>query len=61
MSQKLATIDRTVPIEFTLEPCSISSYDKEKVSELFEKLDFKSLISLLPKDEFELGIQEALF
>lgn len=61
MSQKLATIDRAVPIEFTLEPCSVSSYEKEKVSELFEKLDFKSLISLLPKDEFELGIQDALF
>lgn len=61
MSQKLATIDRNVPIDFTLEPCSVSSYEKEKVSQLFEKLDFKSLISLLPKDEFELGIQDALF
>lgn len=61
MSQQLATIDRAVPIDFTVEPCSVSSYEKEKVSELFEKLDFKSLIPLLPKDEFELGIQSALF
>lgn len=61
LSQELARIDREVPIEFELEPCSVASYDKEKVSELFEKLQFNSLISLLPKDEFELGIQDALF
>lgn len=61
LSQELARIDRDVPIEFELEPCSVASYDKEKVSELFEKLQFNSLISLLPKDEFELGIQDALF
>lgn len=61
LSKELATIDRNVPIEFTLEPCKISSYDKEKVSKLFEELEFRSLINLLPKDEFELGIQNALF
>lgn len=61
LSQKLARIDRTVPIDFTLEPCQVSSYDKEKVSQLFDKLQFRSLVPLLPKDEFELGIQSALF
>lgn len=61
LSQKLARIDRAVPVEFTLDPCKISGYDKEKVSEMFEKLEFRSLINLLPKDEFELGIQNALF
>lgn len=61
LSQNLARIQRDVQITFELEPCAVSSYNKEKVSQLFEKLDFKSLISLLPKDEFELGIQDALF
>ncbi|PIR61905.1 MAG: hypothetical protein COU66_01330 [Candidatus Pacebacteria bacterium CG10_big_fil_rev_8_21_14_0_10_44_11] len=61
LSQKLATIDRQAPITFELEPCRVSSYDKEAVSSLFEKLEFRSLIKLLPKDEFELGVQSALF
>lgn len=61
LSQKLARIDRAVPIDFSLDPCKVSSYDKEKVSELFEEMEFRSLINLLPKDEFELGIQNALF
>ncbi|MDQ5951464.1 MAG: 53EXOc protein [Patescibacteria group bacterium] len=61
LSQKLARIDRDAPIDFLLEPCKISSYDKEKVSKMFEDLEFRSLITLLPKDEFELGIQNALF
>lgn len=61
LSQKLARIDRAVPIDFMLDPCKVSSYEKEKVSEMFERLEFRSLISLLPKDEFELGIQNALF
>ncbi|MEX0895847.1 MAG: 5'-3' exonuclease H3TH domain-containing protein [Patescibacteria group bacterium] len=61
LSQELATIDRQVPIEFTLEPCRVDSYDKEAASKLFESFEFRSLIPLLPKDEFELGIQKALF
>lgn len=61
LSQELATIDRVVPIVFSLEPCRVSSYDKDAVSALFEELEFKSLIRLLPKDEFEMGVQKALF
>ena len=61
LSQQLATIDRSVPLDFALEPCRVSHYNKESASALFEKLSFKSLKSLLPKDEFELGIQKALF
>jgi len=61
LSQKLATIDRSVAIDFLLEPCRVSSYDKAAASELFETLGFKSLKGLLPKDEFEIGVQNALF
>lgn len=60
-SYALATIDRNVNIPFELEPCKVSQYDKEEITNLFEQLDFKSLISLLPKDDFELGVQSALF
>lgn len=61
LSKKLATIERNVPIEFKLEPCLVSDYDKTIVIDLFTKLDFKSLIPLLPEDAFEAGVQDALF
>jgi DNA polymerase-1 len=61
LSKRLATIDRNVPIEFTLEPCRVCDYDKSKAVELFERMDFKSLIPLLPDDNFDAGIQDALF
>ncbi len=61
LSQNLARIQRDVPIEFTLDDCLLRSYDKAVVAERFEELEFRSLISLLPKDQFELSVQEALF
>lgn len=61
LSKQLATIDRDVPIEFELAPCRIAEYDQEKTMALFSELGFKSLQYLLPKDDFELGVQKALF
>ena len=61
LSQQLATIDRSVPMDFSLEPCRVSVYDKAAASALFEKFHFTSLKGLLPKDAFELGVQKALF
>lgn len=61
LSKVLATIDRHVPITLDLEACLVTTYEKPAAAELFEKLNFKSLISLLPQDDFELGVQSALF
>lgn len=61
LSQKLAKIDRNVPIEFHLEPCRVCDYDKAETVRIFEQLDFKSLVPLLPDDTFETGVQDALF
>lgn len=61
LSQKLAQIDRAVPISLDLEACRVCAYDKQKAKALLEKLGFKSLLSALPADEFELDIQAALF
>lgn len=61
MSKDLATIECCAPIDFDLENCRLTSYDKNKVIEMFQALGFKSLISLLPKDAFETSVQEALF
>lgn len=60
-SKALATIVTDAPIEFELENCAVTRYDKEKIVGLFTELDFKSLIALLPRDEFETSVQEALF
>jgi DNA polymerase-1 len=61
MSRQLATIDTHAPIQLVLDDCVVKDYDKKKVSELFDELDFKSLVGLLPKDQFEDSVQAALF
>lgn len=60
-SKQLATIMKDAPIKFNLKNCGVTRYDKEKIVALFTELDFKSLINLLPHDEFETSVQEALF
>ncbi|MBP7875739.1 hypothetical protein KA012_01960 [Candidatus Woesebacteria bacterium] len=61
LSKELATINRSTPVEFKLAPCRVAEYKKEKTMELFSQLNFRSLQYLLPKDDFELGVQKALF
>ncbi len=47
-SKDLATIYRSVPIDFNLEESSWSNYDKEKATKAIQNLDFYSLIPRLP-------------
>ena len=61
LSQKLATIDQNVPINLDLESCRVTGYDKAEAVKLFQELEFRSLINLLPDDEFETSIQDSLF
>lgn len=51
MSKRLATIIRDVPIDFDLEKLEFGDYDKSKLIEVFNELDFNSLISRLDSDE----------
>jgi DNA polymerase-1 len=44
LSKKLATIDTNAPLQFDLSLCRTEDYDKQKVIELFEQLEFKSLV-----------------
>jgi len=44
----LSTIVRDVPLEFDLDECSLKPYDKTKVFEVFQTLEFKSLLNRLP-------------
>lgn len=50
MSKKLATIIRDVPIEIDLEKLEFGNYDKSKLIEVFNELNFNSLISRLDSD-----------
>ncbi len=61
LSQQLATIETQAPIQLNLPACKVSGYQKTEALELFEQLGFHSLTKLLPSDDFELGLQEALF
>lgn len=61
LSQKLARIEKAVPIELELEKCQVESYDKTAAVELFKDLEFESLIKQLPNDAFEASVQESLF
>ncbi len=47
VSQMLAEIKKDVPVDFDLEKCAWGDYDKEKIKEVFEKYNFKSLIPRL--------------
>lgn len=60
-SQKLATIQRDHHLDFKLDDCRVTSYNKEEAVRILQELDFRSLINLLPRDSFEMGVQAALF
>src|SRR3989338_3736956 len=49
MSKKLATLDLDAPIKLDLKACITHDYDGNKVKNLFEELEFKSLISRFPQ------------
>lgn len=60
-SRELAMIVRDVPVKLDLEMAKVKSFDKTRVVTVFTELEFTSLLSKLPKDEFEEEVQEALF
>lgn len=58
MSRKLGEILREVPIELSWPACKVVDYDKDKAGELFKRLEFKSLLSRLPADNWEKNLEE---
>jgi DNA polymerase-1 len=56
MSRELATIKKDVPIKFKLEETATKKYDRNKVVNLFQELEFRSLLNKLPGTK-----QESLF
>ncbi len=47
LSQKLATIDRNVPLEISLDKLTFPNYKNEDIINLFQELEFNSLIKRL--------------
>ncbi|MFH0780304.1 MAG: DNA polymerase I, partial [Parcubacteria group bacterium] len=61
-SRKLAEIIRNVDVDFNLKDCVLKTYDKNKVFEVFQRLEFKSLLNRLPEfgeEEGERGHEKA--
>ncbi|EKD79442.1 MAG: hypothetical protein ACD_41C00072G0009, partial [uncultured bacterium] len=48
LSKELATIHRSVPLDLTLEQLTIQPYDRSKIVNLIQQLEFKSLLRNLP-------------
>jgi len=49
MSRDLAQMKNDVDIDFKIEDCKFGNFDKNKVEEIFKKLEFNSLINRLPQ------------
>lgn len=50
-SKTLLNIKKDVPIDFSLEKCSLERYNREKVTQAFKNLEFYSLINRLPESQ----------
>lgn len=59
--RELATIMVNAPVSLELDTCRINNYNKADVLEVFTNFGFKSLISRMPDDSFELDVQQSLF
>lgn len=47
MSKRLATIVTNVPVDYTIEDCRIGTEDRERLIELYKKLEFKTYLKKL--------------
>jgi len=57
LSKKLATIKCNVPVKFNLEKAKVHDYNRRNVVELFQELEFKSMLNRLPEVEEGKGFQ----
>lgn len=61
LSKKLGTIVIDMPLKIDLKKCVLKDYDRGKVVNLFQKLEFRSLLSRLPESLTETREQDTLF
>ena len=53
MSKRLATIVTTVPVEYSIEDCRIGAEDRDRLIELYKKLEFKTYLKRLLEEGSE--------
>jgi len=61
LSKRLATINLEVPITFDASAYKIENFDRQKLSELFKELEFRSLAKTILGEEKTKGQQGTLF
>lgn len=49
LSKKLATIIKDAPVNFKFKECEWRGYDKQKIFDLFQEFEFRSLLNKLPE------------
>jgi DNA polymerase-1 len=59
LSQKLSQIITDVPVNLELKKCLTHEFDRNKVFELFRRLEFKSLLNKLPGQPDQTGLFDA--
>lgn len=47
LSRTLATIDRSVPMDFDIKSCKVKGYNNNELAEIFKRLNFKSFLDKL--------------
>lgn len=55
LSKKLATIIKNAPVNFKFKECEWRGYDKQKVFDLFQEFEFRSLLNKLPEKIYTKG------
>lgn len=58
LSRKLATIVTDLHFDYNLEQARLVDYNYEQAKQLFQDLQFKSLVSRLPQNQAQIDIQE---
>jgi DNA polymerase-1 len=53
LSRRLAIIRTDVPVDFELQSCHLHQFERARVAELFQQLEFFSLLNRLPSEENE--------
>ena len=59
LSQRLGRIRTDVPVKLELETCRAGAFDRERVIQLFQELEFRSLLSRLPEPAAQPGQKQA--
>jgi len=48
LAKKLVTIDQNVPLEIQLAKCAFGDFDRTRIANLFQELEFRSLMTRIP-------------